>query len=121
MKGFFLNCSGNTFDADIFSGKKKIETRTRNMLSKLNHERVAVIKTGKGKPVVIGTVTINGWCYPCKPIWDSLQRKAACIEPGSKYDCETGKYCYFLENPIPCDPYPVPANAVRHGRSWCEW
>ena len=123
MKGFFLNCSGNTFDWDIFVTKKKyIETRTRNTLEPLFGERVAVIRTGRGSTVVIGTVMLAGIMPPDKEEWSKHQRERACIEPGSKWDSENGKWCYYLSEPeMFKHPSPVPANAVRHGRSWCEW
>ena len=37
------------------------------------------------------------------------------------YTSANGKWFYHLANAEECTPYPLPENAVRHGRSWCEF
>lgn len=120
MKGFFCNDDFAPFPWLIAKGMKDVETRAKNMLSALVGERVAIVKTGRGsKPTIIGYVTITearrlNW------VWLEQNRNRTFIPAGSKYD-QPVKWCYFLENPEYCKPYELPANAVRHGRSWCEF
>lgn len=123
MKAMYINCDGIDYAKAIVEGYKKIETRTKNVLWKLEGERVAVIRTQKGKKSeVIGTVYVIGKSLVN---WELFQKmfNSHCVPTGSRYDCKKGgsKWCYYLANPIPCDPYPVPETAVRHGRSWCEF
>ena len=81
-------------------------------------ERVAVVKTGCGKPMVVGYVDIVNARH-------TLFTRAAdayeltFVPEGSKY--ADNRYFYLLRNAEECDPYPLPENAKRHGRSWCEF
>lgn len=44
------------------------------------------------------------------------------VPPGSKFDARgRGKWFYYMADAAKCDPYPLPADAIRHGRSWCEF
>jgi hypothetical protein len=120
MKGIFVNENEAPFANWIVQGWKTIETRSRNMLKPLVGERVAIVRTKRGeKPVVIGVVKITD------SFRDDVRffREDTMIPVGSKYD--TGmRWMYVLEDPAPISPdswYPLPENAVRHGRSWCEW
>lgn len=103
-------------------GYKTIETRNKNMLSECIGERVAVIRTRNGKnPIVIGYVDIIIATF-CGKDEFPLHYDEHLIPPGSKYDVRgKGKWFYWLENPDTCKPYPLPKDAVRHGRSWCEF
>ena len=123
MKAMFVNEDGGIrYAAAIVQGYKPIETRTKNMLAELVGERVAVIRTRRGKaPTVLGYVDVVSSAHR-NGKWLDENRDKTLIPAGSKYDVNGwAKWCYFLENPAPCDPYPLPENAVRHGRSWCEF
>lgn len=123
MKAIFVNENGGIRYAEaIVKGLKPIETRSRNMLRALVGERVAVVRTRRGKaPVVIGYVTIYRADF-CPADTFGAYRDLTLIPEGSAYDCKgRGKWFYFLSNANPCDPFPLPENAVRHGRSWCEF
>ena len=86
----------------IARGLKRIETRNRNTLAKLLGEKVAIVRTRRGKRGL------------------DEHRSITLIPVGSKYD--TGpSWGYWLDDAEECEPYPLPANAVRHGRSWCEF
>ena len=51
-----------------------------------------------------------------------MYRDLTLIPQGSAYDVKgKGKWFYWFENTEPCEPYPLPPSAVRHGRSWCEF
>ena len=123
MKGMFVNSDGIKYAEAIVGRFKTIETRNRNTLGPLVGERVAVVRTGRGKcPMVIGDVFVVS-AQPMGRDGFEIYRDWTLIPPGSKYDCPEGgkKWMYFLAQAEACEPYPLPANAVRHGRSWCEW
>ena len=121
IKGIFINEDGCIRYAEaIVSGIKKVETRSRNMLKNLVGERVAIVRTRRGKsPVVVGYAYITAaWKYDAEQM--NNIRSFTLIPVGSKFD--TGaRWCYWMSSAEKCDPYPLPKNAVRHGRSWCEW
>lgn len=130
MYGIFVNENGCVPYADlIVGGYKRIETRKKNMLKPLVMKRVAVVRTRRNrKPMVVGYATIkNAYFAPQYVLITDAARNLTCIPEGSEHDSYvkgkvyTGKWCYDLENAERCDPYPLPADAVRHGRSWCEF
>jgi predicted transcriptional regulator len=130
MKGVFINDDSRvrygwghlTYVEAIMAGIKTIETRSKNMLRSLVGERVAVVSTGRGrKPMVVGTVYISDAEFIEADIWD-MYREDTLIPYGSKYDNKgKGKWGYILEDAQECEAFPLPANAIRHGRSWCEF
>ena len=123
IKGIFVNEDGGIrYARAIVLGKKKAETRTRNMLRSLVGERVAVIRTRRGKaPEVIGFVIITRSEFVKKENFADLF-DLHLVPPGSGRDCtRSGKWFYYLTDPETCDPFPLPADAIRHGRSWCEF
>ena len=122
MKGIFVNEDGGVYYANaIVRGIKPVETRSRNMLKNLVGERVAVVRTHrKTGPMVVGYVTISLAVFH-KAEWLDENRDLTLIPKGSKYDTQQGRWCYWLRLPQRCKPYPLPKDAVRHGRSWCEW
>ena len=101
----------------IVKGIKTIETRSRNMLSACVGERVAIIRTIRGKkPEVIGYADIYQHelsKYMASDVIDTF------VPHGSKY-CDN-RHFYYLSWATECKPYPLPKDAVRHGRSWCEF
>lgn len=123
MKGVYINSKEVPYASMIVDGIKFIETRTKRTLHKLIGEEVAVIETGKGKPRVVGYVTILCAHFCWKELWDKHYRDLAHIPKGSKFDnCDDGKWCYVLRRERKLDrPYQVPLNAIRHGRVWCEF
>ena len=92
------------------------------MLSALVGERVAIIRTRRGKaPTIVGYADITRWEF-CPWTLFEMYRDETLIPPGSKYDIRgKGKYFYLMANPETCEPYPLPKDAIRHGRSWCEF
>ena len=122
MRGIFVNSDGVKYAEAIVGGYKTIETRNRDMLRSLIGERVAVVRTGcKKKPTVIGYVHIDFALFLRRDEVAAASDRTL-IPEGSKYDCTgRGKWCYFLSEPQECEPYPLPDNAIRHGRSWCEF
>lgn len=120
MKGMFVNENERPYAEGIVIGTKTIETRSKNMLAPLVGERVAVIRTVSGrKPWVVGYVDIVSAARKDRAFLDANRRKTK-IPVGSPYDTPV-RWCYFLSNPEPCKPYLLPDDAIRHGRSWCEF
>ena len=125
MYGIFVNENGGVHYAQaIVQGVKRVETRHKNMLNKLNGCRVAIVRTRRGKkPMILGYVNIDAIDWYSQEIANSEKmRKFTLIPEGSQYDArKDGVYFYWLSHPEECAPYPLPADAVRHGRSWCEF
>lgn len=125
MKAMFVNESGHVpYAQAICKRLKPVETRNKNMLSALVGERVAVVRTHRGKmPLVIGYVTIYRATHETQKVMNSdYMRHLTLIPEGSAYDSGVnGKWCYWLMDAEECEPFPLPASAVRHGRSWCEF
>lgn len=121
MYGIFVNEDGGIpYAQAIVAGNKKIETRSRNMLRPCVGKRVAIVRTRRGKnPTIVGYADIV-WSERNGEPWMHNHRHMTLIPEGSKYDIGV-RWCYFLSNPEKCQPYPLPADAVRHGRSWCEF
>jgi predicted transcriptional regulator len=58
--GIYINDDGNKKYMDlILSGKKTIETRNNKKLSEYSGQRVGLIRTGRGKTMVVGYATIG--------------------------------------------------------------
>ena len=122
-QGIFVNeDDGVKYAEAIVNGFKTVETRNKNMLSDVVGLRVAIIRTKRGKsPTIIGYADVTS-AFRLNGKWLDGNRDKTLIPKGSKYDTgEWAKWCYFLENAEPCEPYPLPASAIRHGRSWCEF
>lgn len=123
MKGIFVaDCGCMKYALYLASGAKVIETRAKNMLSACVGERVAIIRTQKGKPpCVVGYAKIVRASF-CKAEDFDKYFDLHCVQPGSKYAPNgKGKWFYWMANAEECRPYVLPRDAVRHGRSWCEF
>ena len=122
MYGIFVNEDSFPYAHKIVSGEKTYETRSRNMLKRLNGKRVAIISTRRGqKPMIIGYAEVFAVTYWSRETLDKF-RTLTLIPEGSKYDCTgAGKWCYWMNDAEPCEPYPLPENAIRHGRSYVEF
>lgn len=122
MKGIYVNDDEFPFTTYIVNGVKTIETRTKDMLYRLHGHRVAIIRTKKGKaPEVVGYATLTGR-FKMSAEELRVMRDSTCIPVGSSYDIKDGyKWGYRLSEAKKCDPYPVPKEAIKHGRSWAEW
>ena len=123
MYGIFVNERGcMRYAYYLARGIKTIETRSKNMLGSLVGKRVAIIRTRQGlAPLVVGYADIVRSAF-CKAEDFDKYFDQHLVQPGSMYDCHgRGKWFYYMENAEACEPFPLPADAVRHGRSWCEF
>ena len=121
MTGVYINCRLIPFIMLILAGVKHHETRTRDVFKALYGQRVALIETGRGPvPMVRGYATIG---RPRRvPYSDTDAREAAQIL-GTPYDIQPGaeKVFYPLVRVRRCRPYPLLADHVNHGRSYCTF
>lgn len=124
MRGIFVNENGGIpYAQAIVRGVKPIETRNKNMLSACVGDRVAIIRTRRGKkPMVVGYATITGAMFVSADALNRM-RDLTLIPVGSAYDAKgKGKWCYLMDDAREERfPYELPCSAVRHGRSWCEF
>jgi len=123
MFGIFVNENGGIpYASAIAMGVKPIETRSRNMLGSLVGQRVAVIRTRRGKrPTIVGYADIVKAEF-CPASEFDRYRIDTLIPEGSAYDVKgAGKWFYYMANPAICLPHELPADAIRHGRSYCEF
>lgn len=122
MKGVFVNENGGIrYALAIVRRIKPVETRSKNMLSACVGERVAIIRTYRGKrPMVLGYADMVGSLL-LSAEWLNANRHLTLIPEGSKYDTGRGKWCYWFQNAEECEAYELPSSAIRHGRSWCEF
>ena len=123
MIGIFVNENGCIpYAALIVGGYKTIETRSRNMLKNCAGHRVAIVRTRRGKnPLVVGYADMVGNWF-CSAADFRKYENQHCVPSGSLYDAaKAGKWMYEMRNAEKCVPFELPANTVRHGRSWCEF
>lgn len=120
--GVFINDKEADFTGKIISGIKKYETRTRRMLDRLILKRVAIIRTGKGVPQIVGYCWIVD-CKVCETKEQFDRYREECCCDGTDYDWKEDtkrKYLYKIKGVRECTPHPLPYYAIRHGRSWIE-
>lgn len=125
MKAILINEKERSFIDMILETIKTGETRTRDMFKSLFSgecpETIALVSTGRGKPIVKGYAAI---CPGIKLNYKEIKKlDGRLLLSGTSYECQPGKtkVVYWLYNVKACDPYEMPKNAVRHGRSWAEW
>ena len=122
IKGMYVNDSEKNYALAIALGIKTIETRSKNMLSALVGETVAIVRTGNGFPAtVVGFVYVRAAEKMSEEFMNS-NRCRTLISKGGKYD--NNRWCYMLEAATMLEPskcFELPGNTIRHGRSWCEF
>ena len=105
MIGININDKDYPFTELIFSGAKTIETRRKNSLHPYVGQRVGIIRTGKGKAILVGFVMIgNPIFYETEAEFRKDENKHL-VYAGSKYDIDSaGKWGYPLEKPVSIKP-----------------
>lgn len=97
-KGFNINDKEQAFTEQILTGVKTEETRKSHSLDSLIGKRVAIIRTGRGKAVIVGTCTIEEFTeYRNDEDWSAAYNRHR-VERGSKYDFTGFKVGYVLRN-----------------------
>ena len=98
VKGFNINDKEQAFTELILAGLKSEETRKSHSLDSLIGKTVAIIRTGRGKAVIVGTCTIEGFTeYRNGEDWSAAYNRHR-VERGSKYDFTGFKVGYVLRN-----------------------
>lgn len=124
-KGIFINCKDEPFVELIMEHRKRVETRTKDVFKGLfdgkDSEFVFLIETGNGVPIIRGEARIERGCFVDAEVFDKCMRSLSCVYKGSKYDSDKGKWCYPIRWAYKTRTFHLPKNAVRHGRSWCEF
>lgn len=105
MMGININDKHYPFTDWIFTGVKTIETRNTPSLNPYIGKRVGIIKTGKGKAMLVGFVTIGEPIYYQTESHFRSDEPKHCVTKGSKYDIDNaGKWGYPIINPIITEP-----------------
>lgn len=116
----YINCSLFPFVSWIISGLKKYETRNKRTLKAFLGKTVYLAETGKHKnPLVRCRCTITEQITITDKRTYNAMRKDTMIKKGSCFDFNNAtkqKILYRLENVQPCEPFPLPDNAIRKGR-----
>lgn len=114
MKAININDKIYPFTDWILDFVKPVETRNKNTLKSLIGDRVGIIRTGHGKAMLVGYVTISGVIKydTVEAFRDDYSRHM--VAPGSKYDINPAgcKYGYILTDPERCEPVPVTARGI---------
>jgi predicted transcriptional regulator len=108
------NTKDESFADLIVDGLKTIETRESKSLHPYMGQRVAIIRTGLGKAVAIGEVTIlKGFSWTnSRSIFDAHYDEHLVKKYSTFYiDESKGKYMYFLTDPVRYDTE-VPVNTL---------
>ena len=122
----FINCKSVPYVDMIISGKKLFETRNRNTLKSLAYNYVYIAETGKGcKPMIKAVAALMPpVAITSRDMWRDLRRYTRVpVKSEQEWNKNTNvKYIYELRcvQPVPV-PFPLPDNAVRHGRVWAEY
>lgn len=121
--GIYINDSTQPFTEQILNHIKTVETRTHLGLRRFAGMELYIIRTGKGKPMVVGKCwirrMIQWWTYEAFREDYIMHR----IKPGTKYDWTLGrpKVGYELSRVERVEPYPLPKGGQRHGRYAYTW
>lgn len=119
----YINDHCANFTGMILDGIKTYETRTRRTLHRLIGQRVAIIRTGKGPAQIVGYATITG-CIECHSAAEYDKYMEQCKLSGTPFEWNqdtTSKYLYRIEYVERCEPYQVPTNVIKHGRTYVEF
>jgi hypothetical protein len=113
MMGININDKTQAFTAQILCGEKTVETRRTNSLRPYVGRRVGIVRTGRGRAMLVGYATVG------EPIRYENQRQFAADYPrhwvaaGSPHDCgPEGKFGYILTNVEATTPRPVTSRGI---------
>lgn len=113
MIGININDKDYPFTELIFSGIKTIETRKTPSLNPYVGKRVGIIRTGKGKAMLVGFVTIG------EPIYYETEANFRkddikhCVIKRSKYDIDkAGKWGYPIIDPVEITPQYITSKGI---------
>ena len=95
-EGIYINDSTQKFTDQILKGEKTVETRNKPTLDRFIGQRVGIIRSGRGKSVVVGYATIGDRIdYPTEKSFRADEKRHK-VKKGSKFDTKGVKYGYEL-------------------------
>lgn len=116
MYGVYINDSEYPFTEWILGIYKTVETRNKPTLRPLVGQRVGIIRTGNGKPMLVGYATISEEIeYTTRMKWNH-DYKNHLVPSESKYDFTGCKYGYRLTNVSRC--FATPLKSLNGNRSY---
>ena len=115
-KGFNINDKQQEFTKQILAGMKTEETRETHSLDSLIGKTVGIIRTGKGKAMIVGICKVSGYKeYHTEAEFDAAYSRHL-VRKGSRYDfahSKTGyKVGYVLEDVVSITPIPCEAKGI---------
>ena len=118
-----INSSSSPFMDDIGALRKRLETRSRNMLGRFCGQRVILAETRQGGYMAMYSVVIrSARAIRSRDEWNAL-RPLHCVPIDNDYDWKPGtrvKWVYEITGLRRLHPFLVP-EGVRHGRTWMEY
>ncbi len=113
MMGININDKYYPFTELILSREKTIETRRTASLNAYVGKRVGIIRTGKGKAMLVGFVTIGTPVFYKTQTEFRKDDEKHHVYEGSMYDIdERGKWGYPLINPVGIIPQQVHSKGI---------
>jgi len=111
--GININDKDQEFTEQILRGQKTIETRRTNSLRPWVGHRVGIIRTGKGKAMLVGHAVIGKpKFYETKEHFDKDHSKHLVAEASKHYIGKEGKYGYPLTQVKRIEPTPVHTKGI---------
>jgi len=111
--GININDSTQPFTEEILDGLKTIETRLSNSLDPYIGKRVGIVRTGKGKAMVVGYVDIVGVKeYNSREEFEADFEQHLVDSDDDEWGFKGKKYGYILANPERITPYEAPKGGI---------
>ena len=122
-RGVYINDSTQAFTEQILNGEKTIETREQPKnrkypeLHKFIGERVGIVRSGKGKTILVGFATISDEVVYNTEAEFRADEDKHLVKRGSPYDIKEKKYGYVLSDVERVNPWEIPKGSSRNGMS----
>lgn len=112
-RGVNINDRAQPFTDQILSGQKTIETRRTNSLRPYIGQRVGIIRTGKGKAMLVGFMDIGmPVFYATKEEFRADFGRHLVGDKGQFRFRRGGKFGYPVSNVTRCEPVPVKSRGI---------
>lgn len=112
-RGVNINDKVQAFTDQILSKQKTIETRRTNSLRSYVGKRVGIIRTGKGKALLVGFAVIGKPIFYRTKAEFSADFKRHLVGDKSKFGFKRGgKFGYPLTSVTRCAPIPVKSRGI---------
>ena len=112
-RGVNINDKSQPFTDQILSGQKTIETRATDSLRPYVGKRVGIIRTGKGKALLVGFMDIGvPVIYRTKAQFRADFQKHLVGDKGKFRFRKGGKVGYPVTNVTRCEPVPIKSRGI---------